>query len=304
MCCLFGIIDYGKNLSVSQKEHILTVLSKECELRGVDATGIAYNGQEKLHIYKRPLPAHKMRFRVLPDTNIIMGHTRMTTQGSEQKNRNNHPFGGTTFALAHNGIIDNDRELRKSENLPPTDIETDSYIAVQLLERSDSLNFDSLRDMAELLKGTFTITVLDEKENLYFIRGSNPMCLYHWENLRLYLYASTEEILNSAIRNLRMNLGKPKEVPFKSGDILRIDKSGELTYSSFTMKPMYTRPYSFALWDYYPPYTQTGESCMDDLYSISGMFGYTREDIDALLAEGITPEEIEEYFYGMVPYEL
>ncbi len=304
MCCLFGIIDYGKRLSVSQKEHILTVLSKECELRGVDATDIAYNGQEKLHIYKRPLPAHKMRFRLLADTTVIMGHTRMTTQGSELKNRNNHPFRGKTFALAHNGIIENDRDLRKSENLPPTDIETDSYIAVQLLEREKELTFDSLRSMAELLKGTFTITVLDEQENLYFVRGSNPMCLYHWENLGLYLYASTEEILNSAVHKLRMNLGKPKEVTLIAGDILRIDKFGERTYYNFTMKPMYTRPYSFALWDYYPPYTQTEESYMDDLYSISGMFGYTREDIDALLSEGITPEEIEEYFYSMAPYEL
>ncbi len=304
MCCLFGIIDYGKSLSLHQKEHILTVLSRECEVRGVDATGIAYNGQEQLHIYKRPLPAHKMRFHLLADTTVVMGHTRMTTQGSELKNRNNHPFRGKTFALAHNGIIDNDRALRLSEELPPTEIETDSYIAVQLLERENKLTFDSLRDMAELLKGTFTITVLDEKENLYFVRGSNPMCLYHWENRGLYLYASTEEILNNAIHKLRMNLGKPKEVSLKAGDILRIDKSGELTYSSFTMKPMYTRPYSFALWDYYPPYAQTDESCLDDLYSISGMFGYTREDIDALLAEGITPEEIEEYFYSMAPYEL
>lgn len=304
MCCLFGIVDYGKSLSMVQKEHILTVLSRECELRGVDATGIAYNGQGRLHIYKRPLPAHKMKFHVLHDTNIIMGHTRMTTQGSEQKNRNNHPFSGKTFALAHNGIIDNDRELRKSENLPPTDIETDSYIAVQLLERSDTLNFDSLRDMAELLSGTFTITVLDDCDNLYFIRGSNPMCLYHWENRGLYLYASTEEILCGALRNLRFSLGKPKEVPLRAGDILRIDKSGELTYSSFTMKPMYTRPYSFALWDYYPSRIKAEESYLDDLYSISGAFGYTREDIDALLEEGITPEEIEEYFYGMVPYEL
>lgn len=304
MCCLFGIVDYGKSLSMAQKEHILTVLSRECELRGVDATGIAYNGQGRLHIYKRPLPAHRMKFRVLHDTNIIMGHTRMTTQGSEQKNRNNHPFGGKTFVLAHNGIIENDRELRKSENLPPTDIETDSYIAVQLLERSDTLTFDSLRDMAELLSGTFTITVLDDCDNLYFIRGSNPMCLYHWESRGLYLYASTEEILLGALRNLRFSLGKPKEVVLRAGDILRIDKSGELTYSSFTMKPMYTRPYSFALWDYSPSCIKAEESYLDDLYSISGAFGYTREDIDALLEEGITPEEIEEYFYGMVPYEL
>ena len=113
MCCLFGIVDYGKSLSMAQKEHILTVLSRECELRGVDATGIAYNGQGRLHIYKRPLPAHKMRFHVMPDTNIIMGHTRMTTQGSEQKNRNNHPFRGKTFALAHNGIIENYEELKE-----------------------------------------------------------------------------------------------------------------------------------------------------------------------------------------------
>ena len=304
MCCLFGIVDYGRSLSMSQKEHILTVLSRECELRGVDATGIAYNGQEKLHIYKRPLPAHKMRFHVMPDTNIIMGHTRMTTQGSELKNRNNHPFRGKTFALAHNGIIENDRDLRKSENLPPTEIETDSYIAVQLLERSDTLTLDSLRDMAEVLRGTFTITVLDEQENLYFVRGSNPMCLYHWENQGLYLYASTEEILLGALRNLRFSLGKPKEVPLRSGDILRIEKSGELTYSNFTMKPMYTRPYSFALWDYYPSCIKAEKSYLDDLYSISGAFGYTREDIDALLEEGITPEEIEEYFYSMAPYEL
>lgn len=304
MCCLFGIVDYGKSLSMSQKEHILTVLSRECELRGVDATGIAYNGQGRLHIYKRPLPAHKMKFRVLSDTNIIMGHTRMTTQGSELKNRNNHPFRGKTFALAHNGIIENDRDLRKSENLPPTEIETDSYIAVQLLERETELTFDSLRDMAELLKGTFTITVLDEQDNLYFIRGSNPMCLYHWESRGLYLYASTEEILLGALRNLKFSLGKPKEVVLRAGDILRIDKSGELTYSSFTMKPIYTRPYSFALWDYYPSCIKTEESYLDDLYSISGAFGYTREDIDALVEEGITPEEIEEYFYGMVPYEL
>ncbi|MBQ4592503.1 MAG: hypothetical protein IJB20_10755 [Clostridia bacterium] len=166
------------------------------------------------------------------------------------------------------------------------------------------MTFDSLRDMADLLSGTFTITVLDDCDNLYFIRGSNPMCLYHWENHGLYLYASTEEILLGALRNLRFSLGKPKEVPLRAGDILRIDKSGELTYNNFTMKPMYTRPYSFALWDYYPSCIKAEESYMDDLYSISGAFGYTREDIDALLEEGITPEEIEEYFYGMVPYEL
>lgn len=43
MCSLFGIIDYGNVLSACEKNRILAVLSRECEIRGTDATGIAYN---------------------------------------------------------------------------------------------------------------------------------------------------------------------------------------------------------------------------------------------------------------------
>ena len=102
-------------------------------------TGIAYNGGGKLRIYKRPWPARFMRFRIPGDVRVIMGHTRLTTQGSEKRNYNNHPFEGRTregaFALAHNGVLHNDRSLRKSQKLPYTRIETDSYVAVQLIEQ-------------------------------------------------------------------------------------------------------------------------------------------------------------------------
>ncbi len=64
--------------------------------------------------------------------------TSHATQGEVKKNYNNHPFFGNCknlkFALAHNGIITNDDILRKEHKLPKTKIETDSYIAVQLLE--------------------------------------------------------------------------------------------------------------------------------------------------------------------------
>ena len=63
----------------------------------------------------------------------------MTTQGRASRNRNNHPFfgeaGGELFALAHNGVLWNDDILRRSKHLPKTKIETDSYIAVQLIEQ-------------------------------------------------------------------------------------------------------------------------------------------------------------------------
>ena len=38
-----------------------------------------------------------------------------------------------------------DKELRQERNLPDTNIETDSYIAVQLLEQQGKLNFSTIR---------------------------------------------------------------------------------------------------------------------------------------------------------------
>ena len=140
MCSLFGLIDYDKKLTTKQKKRIVNTLARECEVRGTDATGIAYNFAGRMRIYKRPLPAHKMRLHVPNGVNVVMGHTRMTTQGSEKHNQNNHPFAGKadgkSFALAHNGVLWNDKDLKLLEQLPVTSVETDSYVAVQLIERN------------------------------------------------------------------------------------------------------------------------------------------------------------------------
>ena len=112
-----------------------------------------------------------------------MGHTRMTTQGNEKFNYNNHPFYGhvdENFAFAHNGVLYNDKELRAEKHLPKTKIETDSYVAVQLIEQQGKLNFDALKNMAESVQGSFCFTVLDENNTLYIVKGSNPMCLLHF----------------------------------------------------------------------------------------------------------------------------
>ena len=134
MCFLFGMIDCNGRFRSKQKSRILSILATESEERGTDATGIAYCTHDHLSIYKRPLEARRLRFRIPKDSKAIMGHTRMATQGNAGKNRNNHPFlgkaAGETFALAHNGILYNDKYLRRSNHLPKTKIETDSSIAV------------------------------------------------------------------------------------------------------------------------------------------------------------------------------
>ena len=227
MCSLFGFVDYGHQLSRKQRHRLLTVLSIACEERGTDATGISYNHGGKQYIYKRPIPAHLMWYRVPVEAAIVMGHTRMTTQGSARYCWNNHPFeenaGGKKFSLVHNGCIHNDRFLRRNLKLPSTRIETDSYIAVQLLEKYGKLDFDTLRFMAEELEGSFTITALTEKNALYFVKGNNPMCINHYPDMGIYIYASTEEILRKAMLKTKLPLGKVEKIQILSGEILKID---------------------------------------------------------------------------------
>ena len=50
MCCIFGMLDYGGNFTGRQRTAILSILATECEARGTDAAGIAYNSSGSLHV--------------------------------------------------------------------------------------------------------------------------------------------------------------------------------------------------------------------------------------------------------------
>lgn len=294
MCCLFGIYDYGGSLTAPQKKRLITALAVAAEERGTDATGIAYNHAGRLTVYKRPCPAHLLRFRLPEDVRCVMGHTRMTTQGNEKRNYNNHPFLGTAdvpFALAHNGIIYNDNSLRTEKNLPRTRIETDSYIAVQLLAQQGNVSFRSIRSAVEPLRGTLTLTILDSRDDLYIAKGNNPLFLYHFPRAGLYVYASTEQILRRGLKKGLSIKERPFEVLLQEGNILRIDSSGHYTTEVFDTRNLWDGSARY-LWPY-------ADVCPDgayirDLKSIASAYGYTPHDIDVFLSYGLCPEEIEE----------
>lgn len=305
MCCLFGFVDYGHQLTRKQRSRLLSVLSAACEDRGTDATGIAYNFDGRQHIFKRPIPAHLMWYRVPLEATVVMGHTRMTTQGSALRNENNHPFwgrvGNTNFALAHNGILYNDKILQKEFNLPASKIETDSYVAVQLVEKIGKMDFEGLQAMAEELEGSFTITSLTEKDELYFVKGNNPMCIYHYPAAKLYVYASTEEILKKAMLQTQLRLGKAEKVNLFSGEILRIDSKGKISRSHFDDNRLYSAfSFPWFRWESHEtvkrPYAD-GSDYLDDLKSVAVFYGLYPEDIDALIENGMDPMEIEEMLY-------
>lgn len=303
MCCLFGFVDYGHNLSMKQKNRLLSALSAASEVRGTDATGIAYHSGQKLCIYKRPLPGHWMRFKVPSDAAVVMGHARMATQGSARKNRNNHPFAGRAgteeFALAHNGVLYNDHELKRTLKLPKSKIETDSFVAVQLLERQRSVSVKSLRDMAEQVRGSFTFTVLDHEDTLHIVKGDSPFCLYHFPKQKLFVYASTHEILTRALS--RTSIQGEEEIHIFSGEILQLRADGTIQRNQFDDSALMIGHYPWwrSWWHESPVLAPPVEtSYMEELCSVATAFGYTKENIDSLLEQGFTTDEIEEFLYS------
>ncbi len=297
MCALFGWLDYKHVISHKVLKKLTQALANSAEERGTDAAGIAYIKDKKVTIYKRPKPAHKIHFNAPDDTTAIMGHTRLTTQGNQKFNQNNHPFYGHAdkdFAFAHNGVLYNDMELRKKKTLPDTHIETDSYVAVQLIEQQGKLDFDSLKNMAETVQGNFTFTILDEENSLYIVKGSNPMYLLHFEILGLYIYASTESIMKNALKKLKMLYFPNTRIETAHGDILKIDSKGCITRSEFENK----EDFRYASWlrfyndwedDYYTQHEQL-------LFDICNTFGVDEDDVAMLLDYGYTADEIEDMF--------
>ncbi|WP_412111184.1 class II glutamine amidotransferase [Evtepia sp.] len=286
---------------------MVRALAEASEARGTDAAGIAYNAGGTLQIHKRPGPAHTIHFTVPKASKVIMGHTRMATQGSALKRKNNHPFAGKArgegFALAHNGVLHNDKVLRRVHHLPPTATETDSYIAVQLMEQQGTLNFDSLRFMAEEVEGSFCFTVLDRKDNLYFVKGDNPLCLYHYPELGLYLYASTEEILRNAIGKMRL-AGQPESITLHCGDILKIDAHGRMDHARFSPST-FLCAFSSYFWPQSPMPVPAKRhvpedpeaAYLDELRTIANWYGYDNTLVDTWLADGFSTDEIEDFLY-------
>ena len=319
MCALFGFLDCGKRIPLKALQKLVQALANASEVRGYHASGISYMKGDRLTIYKCPRPAHKMKFRLPKETTAVMGHTRYTTQGSQEFNQNNHPFRGHAdkeFALAHNGVLYNDTELRKIKQLPETNIETDSYIAVQLIEAQKALNFDTLRSMAEDVRGNFTFTILDATNTLWFVKGTSPLNLIYFPELNFYVYTSTSSIMATALKHTPLRSLHYEVIEAEEGDILRITPDGKLTRDHFrvpfVMPSRFNSQLKYSLsdiagWDDEEDDFDVEEEeefdIMDNeeyeyLIDLCSYFNVTKNMVLHLLHLGYTYDEIEDYLYS------
>ena len=292
MCALYGFINYGKILNKKELKKLVRNLSISSELRGTDASGVAYVRNGKVVIYKKPQPSHEVNFYFPSDITLLTGHTRMATHGDARNNYNNHPFVGHTaegdFALCHNGVLFNYEQVQKQEQLPKTKIKTDSYVAVQLIEKYGKADFDTIGKMSEIVNGSFVFTVLTSEEKLYISRWDNPICILHFPKLGIYVYTSTKEIMQMALRGTIFEKQPFETIEVTEGEMISIDKNGIIERSRFVSE------YD-GFFGYYGMYGGFRERDDYDSYlcEYGSMFGVSEEEIMMLYDMGYDDEEIE-----------
>lgn len=262
MCGVFGALRHSNSKIGDKKfKQIVRKLGIEAQSRGAHATGISFNTEEGLQIVKNSVPAGEFPFiKVIPnEVDVVLGHTRHTTQGCHSKNWNNHPFLGRIepmskrFAFAHNGSIFNEVELELLYDMNEHYIETDSFVVVRLLEIMGDLNFDNLKEVCEDMEGDFAFTFLTETNDLYFAVGGNPLCIVDMPEIGLMVYGSTDTIVENALKKdpilyyyykankenkdvSRVQITKPKD-----GNILKYNqKTNVIEHKEFKYMPFVT----------------------------------------------------------------
>lgn len=157
------------------------------EYRGYDSAGVAVVNENHELQRVRCLGKVKALDEAVSEKPLIGGtgiaHTRWATHG-EPSETNAHPHASGTFAVVHNGIIENHEELRellKSRGyvfLSQTDTEVIAHLVEWEMRSTDSL-LEAVKKAVKQLTGAYGMVVMDSRhpEHLVAARSGSPLVI-------------------------------------------------------------------------------------------------------------------------------
>jgi len=185
MCGIIGLIG-DKEVSSTLLEGL-----KRLEYRGYDSSGIATINNNKIERVRSKGNLSFLEEKLLNISlpgNIGIGHTRWATHGTPEE-KNAHPHITDKVAVVHNGIIENNNQLRNQlvesgvEFSSDTDTEVVCHIITSYINSGLS-SYDSIRATMNDIKGTYALGILvaSDPSKLYAVRGGSPLAIGSSEN--------------------------------------------------------------------------------------------------------------------------
>ncbi|GAB6078233.1 glutamine--fructose-6-phosphate transaminase (isomerizing) [Hydrogenobaculum acidophilum] len=260
MCGIVGYIGDSEALPI-----LLSSLER-LEYRGYDSAGVALIESGEIFVQKEVGKIRELVKSLWGKSSKArcgIGHTRWATHGiPSTENAHPHLDPGKSFAIVHNGIIENYKEL-KEDLINQGHIftsQTDTEVIVHLIAKyyeGDLL--EAVKKTIELLKGAFAFAVITkyEPDRIIGVKQGSPLVIGVGENenflasdipailpyTKQIIVLDDKEIVDVTKTTISIydfnGMIKTKHSMFVPWDIVSAEKSG---YKHFMLKEIYEQP--------------------------------------------------------------
>ncbi len=227
MCGIFGIS--RSNLKSNNFDDILKdikIYVDNSQKRGSDTFGLSFKLENEIVLFKsneKPTDSIKKKnykeflnkfLKSRINKNLIMiGQTRLVTNGSKFSYSNNQPLETEKIVGVHNGIFANleEENSEKTKNYESYDVKSDSLLFYENISKYlDNQNFiKNFFEYLKNIKGNFSIAFNLLNENKIFI-SSNCGSLFYYNDDDIFTFASEKKFILNYLKN--SNLIKKKEI--------------------------------------------------------------------------------------------
>jgi len=215
---------------------ITNYMFKLSESRGKEASGLALRFKGSVYVLKEPITSSRLvktdKYKNLFNQTLraegynesqlqapllILGHSRLQTNGQSEINTNNQPVVKDGAVGIHNGIIVNDDKLWKLFSVikKKYDVDTEVFLSLLQMFRAQGKSIvDAVRLVFEHIEGSASVAVqFDDVNNLVLASNTGSLYLALSQNEKILVFASEKFILQQILKcNFLCNMFAGKSI--------------------------------------------------------------------------------------------
>ena len=163
----------------SRKIKLLVDALEKLEYRGYDSAGVGFLENGQLNQIKSVGNIAKFKEKIDLNKNVscAISHTRWATHGKvTTENAHPHFSKNSSWAVVHNGIIENYEKIKNKLNIIPKS-ETDTAVVAQLLEENKVDNIIEFIKVFQKIDGSYAVAAINNSNvnTLFLAKKNSPM---------------------------------------------------------------------------------------------------------------------------------
>jgi glutamine---fructose-6-phosphate transaminase (isomerizing) len=236
---------------------IVNCMFKLSESRGKEASGLALRVNKSIYVLKEPISSSKLvktqQYKQLFNQTlktqgyndgklkaplVVLGHSRLQTNGLSEINTNNQPVVKDGAVVIHNGIIVNDNKLWDSYSTIKKKYDVDSEVFLSLLQMFRAQGkpiVEAFRLVFGHIEGSASVAVeFDDNNTIVLASNTGSLYMALSQNGKNLVFASEEYILQQIINNKLISSmfaeTSIKQVEAGQGYLFDLDESRRHTF--------------------------------------------------------------------------